>query len=322
MHPSRPAAASVVAVAILLSAPRAVAAPPKAQVQTLLVEAARAMKAKQWAGAITALRQARKIERTPEVDLNLGAALAASGKLVEARRVMAPLAEGAEPGPAAKRAREAAKKALSEIQARLAVVEVTIVGPPDGSASAQIDGLDVDRHGEILVDPGDHTVGASAEGFEGVEKELHLAEGAHERVELKLASKAPPPAADATEGKSEGTSESKPSAHVPVAGVTITVLGAVNLVASAVFGGIALKAGSDARAQCSGNLCPPAASGALSQARTFGNAATALFVAGGAITSVGVGLIIAASGSGGPASARLSPWVGPGGGGAGVRGTF
>jgi hypothetical protein len=314
-----PAVASAIAVALLLPVSRAAAAPPKPQVRTLLADADRAMKAKQWGDAITALRQARKLEPGPAVDLKLGEALAASGKLVEARKVIAPIVEGKEATPAAKRAREAAKKALAALTARIATVEVTIAGPPEGSAITQIDGLDVDGKGEIPVNPGQHTVGASADGFEPAEKEVSFEEGAHERVELKLASKSPPAAA-AVESKSEAATESKHGSRVP--GVTVVIIGAADLIAGGILGGIALKAGSDARAQCSGNVCPPAASADLNSARTFGNASTAVFVAGGAITAAGIVLIIAAPGDASSSSARVSPWIGPRGGGMGLTGTF
>jgi hypothetical protein len=293
---ARPAcllAAATLAVAVLVS-PASRAAPSaqqKADARALVAEADKAMKAQRWADAVGALRKGQRLDPSPAIELELAGALSASGKLVEARKVLARLAADDDAKSAKKR--EAAKKALSELEERLPTVKVTIAGPPADQVSVTLDGIDVNVHrgAEIPVNPGQHTVAASADGFQAAEKEVRLAEGAHEEVELTLASKdaKDPPAPVATE------SESKHGSRIP--GVSMLLLGAAGLGTASVFGVIALEAGSGARAQCTNNLCPPAAGDDLHRARTFGDASTVAFVAGGALAAAGIVLTIAAPGA-------------------------
>src|SRR5262245_27085825 len=90
------AAASALAAALLALASPALAAPtPKdrADARAQLVVARKAAREKRWAEAILAFRKADKLDPTPAVEMELGQALASGGKLVEAKRALAQVAE-------------------------------------------------------------------------------------------------------------------------------------------------------------------------------------------------------------------------------------
>jgi hypothetical protein len=320
MRPSRswPAAAlAVLAVTVSLPAP-AFAAPTakdRADAHALVNDARKAMKEKRWSDAVAALKKADKLDPSPALEVELAQAQEGAGKLVEAQRTLAAIVGGTDPAFPAKKAREAAGKALEDLKARVPTVKVKIDGPPAGKATVLVDGIEVEGD-EVAVNPGDHTVGAEAKGFASAEKELHLAEGAREEVQLHLAARAPAGA----------TAEQPRGSRIP--GIAVTSVGGAGLLLGAVFGGLAFQATSTAKAHCKGDLCPPSAASDVSRSKTFGNVSTGMFVAGGAIAVTGIALIIVAPGGGKPeeapraAGARLSPWLGPGVTGLGATGTF
>jgi hypothetical protein len=319
MRLSRLTAASAIALATIAISLPSLAAPSakeKAEARTLAADAKKAMKDKRWSDAVTALKKADKLDPSPALELDLAQALASSGKLLEAVKVLGPLAEGSDNSQQAKKTREAAKKALAEVKARVPSVKVAINGPPAGKASVLVDGLEARGADAIEVDPGSHTIGATAEGFEPAEKEMNFNEGVRAEVELTLKAKAPPPVA-----------EKKTGSRVP--GAVLTAIGGAGLVVGGVFGGLAFKATSDAKAQCNGNQCPQSAADDISRSKLYGNVSTAAFIAGGAIAATGIVLLIVAPGGGSSSdekpkeqSARVAPWMGPGGAGVVVSGAF
>jgi hypothetical protein len=275
--------------------------------------AAPTAKETRWADAITALKKADKLDPNPALAVDLAQAQVGAGKLIEASKTLSIVAEGTDNAHGAKKAREAAKKALADLKPRIPSVTVKVKGAPADKVSLVIDGIDVDASGEVAVNPGDHTVGAGADGFVSVEKEVHFAEGAHERVTLTLVAKQAAPVADKASGS-----------RVP--GAVVTAIGGAALAAGGVFGGLAFSATSTAKAQCSGLICPPTAQNDIARAKLFGNVSTGMFIGGGAVAVTGIVLLAVAPGGGksddAAKSARVMPWFGPGGAGLGATGSF
>jgi hypothetical protein len=178
-------------------------------------------------------------------------------------------------------------------------VKVTVKGPT-GKASVMLDGIEVDGSGEIPADPGDHNVGASAPGFKPVEKEVKLAEGARQTVEIALE-----PVAVAK------VQEERSGSRVP--GIVVLSIGGAALAVGGVFGGLAFSATSAAKAQCVGNLCPASAQSDISRSKLYGNVSTGMLIGGGAVAVTGIVLTIVAPGGSkkkDEKSARVVPWVG------------
>jgi hypothetical protein len=297
-------APALAATLLSLCSTAALAAPSpkeKAEARQLVTDARQAMKEKRFADAIGAFKNAGILDPSPAAELELAQAQVAGGKLVDASRVLGALAQGSDPAPAARKVREAAAKQLAELKARIPAVKVTVKGV-QGSASVTVDGLEVDATGEAAVDPGDHTLAATAEGYLPAEKQLKLAEGEHGSVELTLQPKVAVTKAEAAGGS-----------RLP--GILVTSVGGASLVVAGIFGGMAFSATSAAKATCTPSgattTCDP---DKVSKAKLFGNVSTGMFVVGGAAAVAGVVLIILAPGGArkeeAPRSGRLVPWVG------------
>jgi hypothetical protein len=321
MRPRPPRLLAVSALAALIASlsSAALAAPSgkdRADARALVTDARKAMKDKRWADALSALKKAERLDPTPALSVELAQAQVAAGKLVEAQRTLASVVAGTDPAPTAKRARDAAKKDLDDLKARVPTVKLVVTGPPAGQVTMLVDGIEVEGD-EIPLDPGNHTIGAEAKGYASAEKEVYLGEGERQELPLRLVAR------DAAKGKDQD--RDRKGSRVP--GAVVTSVGAAGLLVGGIFGGLAFQATSSAKALCKDDICPGSASGAVSRATTFGNVATGMLVAGGAVAVTGVVLILVAPG-GKPdeapksASARVSPWVGPGGAGLAAAGTF
>jgi len=298
------APALVAAIACLAPAP-ALAGPShkeKAEARALVNDARKAMKDKRWADAVTAYKKADTLDPGAALEVDLAEAQIAAGRLADASRTLTAVISGSDASPAAKRARDAAAKRLVAIKSRIPMLRVTVKGPT-GKVSVIVDGADVDASGEIPVNPGDHTVGASADGYNPAEKEAKVAEGAHETVELTLAPAptTPPPPPETPIGP-----------RVP--GIVLSTVGGAALIVGGVFGGLAFSATSQAKSQCNGNVCPSSAADDIHRSKLFGNVSTGMLAAGGAVALTGIVLAIVAPGSKkadeAAKSAKVAPWVG------------
>ena len=300
---------AVLSVVLCAAAP-ALAAPSakdKAAARALAVEGRKAMKDQRFAEAADAFGRADALDPSPALELELAPALAASGKLLAAVKLLRPL--GADTSPAAKKTRDAAQRLLAELAPRLPTLRITVVGPDPSKASVTVDGETFAPETEIPLDPGEHLIGASADGFVAGKKPARVAEGVHDRLVIALVPLDVKPA------------DSGAGSRAP--GIVIGSVGGVLLLAGAVTGGLAFGATSTAKAECPKNRCPASAAGDVSHAQSLGNASTGLLVAGSIVTVTGVLLAIAAPFGKAPSKetgANVAPWVGPMS--AGLAGTF
>lgn len=259
-----------------------------------------AMHAGRAGDAVDALRRADSIHKSPTVDLELGLALAAAGKLVEARSVLGALAASTDPGVLVKRARDAAKKALVNLTPRVPSLEVTVSGAGGAQVEVTIDGAKVSTGSAVEVNPGEHTVRATADGFSAAERSVRVAEGRRAPVTLELVA----PNAVARSAKDvPGSSGSR------VPGAVVLSVGGAGLIVGAIFGGLAMSAAGSAKEHCLGNDCTPAASDDISRSKTFGDVSTGMFIGGGVVAVVGIVLTIVAPG--GKDTAGVAPFIGP-----------
>ncbi|APR83630.1 Hypothetical protein A7982_08979 [Minicystis rosea] len=273
----------------------------KAEARQLVTDAKKALKDHKFGEAVDALKKANGLDPNPATELELAQAEIAAGKLLEASKLLTKITQGTDTAPAAKKTRESAKKLLGDLVMRIPMVKITVNGP-SGKATATLDGADVDTANEIEVEPGEHKVSASAEGFKPQEKTVKVAEGAHEKVELTLEANAPV-------AKVEQSVSRLP-------GIIVTSVGGAALVAGGVFGGLAFAATSDAKKGCTNNLCPNTADhrDKISKAKLFGNLSTGMLIGGGVVAAAGIVLTIVAPGGSkkdeAPKAARVMPWIG------------
>lgn len=305
-----------VAVAALSIASPAAADPSQkewAEWKQLVEAGKKAMREGQPAAAVDTLRRADAIHKSPSLDVDLATALAAAGKLVEARALFLRVSQSSDPSILWKRARDAAKKALADLEPRVPTLRVTVSGA--SGASVTVDGQKIATGSDSPFDPGNHTIVASADGYRTIERTVNLGAGKHDVISLDMVASGTSAPAAAPEEKSTGS-------RVP--GIVLLSVGGAALVAGGVFGGLAFSAVSDAKAVCKGTSCPASAAADIDRSKTFGNVSTGLFIGGGLVAVVGIILTAVAPGGTKAEPAKdaihLSPFVGPGS--AGVTGRF
>lgn len=314
MRPRRLISCALCAVALASVPGTALADPTRqewAEWKQLVESGKKAMREGRPKDAVTALQRAEGIHKSPSVEVDLATALTAAGKLVEARKVLTRVAESTDQGVIWKRARDAAKKALADLSPRVPSLRIAVSGAP--GAAVSVDGEKVTTDADVAVDPGDHTVRATADGFREVERTVSLAAGKRESITLEMVAAAPSGAATASEQR---------GSRVP--GIVLLSIGGAALAAGGVLGGLAFSAVGSAKAACAGTDCPPSAAADIDRSKLFGNASTGLFIGGGVVAAVGIVLTIVAPGGkkADPPkdSAAITPFVGPGT--VGVAGRF
>jgi hypothetical protein len=279
----------------------------KAEAGRLSIEGKKALKEKRYDDAVKALQQAVDLDPNPQARLDLAEALIADSKLLEASRVLHAVAD-ALPNPSTTKLQEAAKKSLSEIEPRIPWLQIDVIGPEEGTASVKVDGKEVDATSEVPLNPGEHKITVSAEGFATAKRNVELEEGVHDTKKIKLKKKVTKSedGEDAEgvkpEGKPEGKPEDKPEgsrsggdgassifspSHPKFPAVAIAGAGVAFLIVGAATGGAALSQTNSIRkndcllVKANTYTCPPSAQDDINAAKRMGNASTATLIIGG-----------------------------------------
>jgi hypothetical protein len=170
----------------------------RATARALALEGHQALKNGDFAKAENLLGRAYSLVPVPTVGVELARAQVALGKVVSANETYSrilhePLPASAPPAHA--RSLDDARKEIETLKSRLPSVVLTVKGPQ--SAAVSVDGalissvsLGVPR----FMDPGAHTVNATADSFATATAEFLLKEGESKRVELVLVPASPVPA--------------------------------------------------------------------------------------------------------------------------------
>lgn len=137
----------------------------------------------QWSEAISELEAARELRATPPVHYNLALAQRAVGRYRAAaqslRSFLRTVSAGADPALVSQ-----AESLLQDSAAAVCRLEITVDHP---SAVVRVDGSAVDiTRGAIDLDPGEHTVAASAEGYASSERRVRLARGSNSVASLAM----------------------------------------------------------------------------------------------------------------------------------------
>jgi hypothetical protein len=282
--------------------PAAPAADPQDTARAMGREGIRLYNAGKWADAYEQFRRADLLYHAPTLVLYMANCQKALGKLVEARALYRRLADEPLPPSAPDQFRTAqatAREGLDDLKRRIPSLRVSLSGPAAAGAHVRVDGAPVAAAeiGQKDLDPGEHTVEASADGVPAVARTVHLQEGASVLVDLTLGGDVgplaaappllPPPKPDVPEGKPRGS-------LVP-AGIAFGI-GAVGLGVGLATGLASMSKTSDLKSRCQGDLCPAADQGEASSARGLGNASTVGFVVAGAGLATGVVMLVLRSG--------------------------
>jgi hypothetical protein len=335
-----PVLALLASVALPLAAPRGAAAQTTPQdqavAQSLYDEAKKLMAASKWPDACPKLEESQRLDPTPVTEFYLADCYERAGRTASAWTTFLDLAatEHRNSGAKAAERERVARDRAKGLEPRLSQLVI------DVPATARVAGLVVKRDGEavregqwgspLAVDPGKHTVEASAPGkVTWTATEDVQSPGASTTVHVEALADAPVvasptnPGLPATSPTTPG-GETTASSPLKTVGLIVGGVGVAGLAAGGIFGFLALSKNSSANSgHCGGSLgganqCDATGVSLRSDAVSFGNISTIAFIAGGVLAAGGATLwIVAPSGH-----VQATPAVGQNGGGVLVRGDF
>jgi hypothetical protein len=333
---------AVSVLALALAAPRLAAAQTTPQdqavAQSLYDEAKKLMTANRWPDACPKLEESQRLDPTPVTEFYLADCYERVGRTASAWTTFLDLAATEHKNGGAK-STEREKVARDRAKALEPKLSQLVIDVP---ATARVAGLVVKRDGEtvregqwgaqLAVDPGKHTVEASAPGKKtwtatqdvqgpGTSTTVHveaLADAPLDVAQTPTLTTLPatPPATPGAD-----TTSSSPLKTV---GLIVGGVGVAGLAVGGIFGAMALSKNSSANSgHCGGsfggtNQCDSTGVSLRSDAVNFGNISTIAFIAGGVLAAGGATLfLVAPSGH-----VQATPAVGTNGGGILVRGDF
>jgi serine/threonine-protein kinase len=311
-RPNPRVSACVFALLPLLLARSVLAGSPSdvAAAQGLYDEARKLMKAGQYAAACPKLEESQRLDRSTSTEFHLADCYEHTSRPASAWALFLQVAsesKSAGRGDAERLARQRA----NDLAPKVSRLTVTV---PSGS---QVDGLQVKRDAEVVgqaqwgsavpVDPGKHTIAATASGRIDWSTTVEVGEAKPAIVEVPALVLAPlPPVAvappsDATSPASASPTQSEAGNDAARSGsrrrtIGLVVVGAgiVALGVGTYFGLQALSKNSDSHRNCSGNDCRLAGFNERNDARSTGDLSTALVLAGAAAVAGGAVLWLTA----------------------------
>jgi hypothetical protein len=296
-----------------------------------------AMDEKRWSDAVDLLSRAESLMHAPTILLNLARSYAQLGKLVQAQEAYNQVAHETLAANASQpfvRAQADAQSELAALQPRVPMLTIKIASSP--SLAVTMDGEQV--RSAILglpmpVNPGDHTLRATADGMAPGETKVSLKEGERQSASLTLVPLPPSaagatPASAATPAAPEGSPAPKAGlSTMQIAGIGAGAVGVVGLALGGVFGAMAFSAKSQQQSDCAGPGNCTNRAGALSEHDSVNSDATlstVAFVAGGVLVAGGVTLFFMGRSTEEkkPVALTVVPGFGPGAAFASLRGEF
>ncbi len=283
------------------------------------------MEAGDWAQALSTFQQAEAASHSPVFLLYIGRCQTHLGRLFEARasyeRVVAEKLP-AEPPPSWQQAQIDAKSELVALKARIPSVVVAVKNPPDGAVLLSVAGKAIKAGEPVELEPGEHDITASS-GKRSSTRRVVLKPGEQNvPVVIDFAPVSPGP-----EGGVGGTTGPEPEPGSLLPGGIVLGVGIVSLIAGAVTGGLALSTAGEVHDACPNGECPVSRKSEIddkvSEANTLGHTSTATLIAGAAIASTGIFLmVLRPGGSSAPPAKAGAVWIAPTWSGAVVVGRF
>jgi hypothetical protein len=283
-----------------------------------------------FAEAVPEFRASLELFRSPNTRLYLGLSLQRLGRLAEAYGELARTASEAGDLVATDRryesARDLARRAVAELEPRVAQLSVRVVNPPAGvTVRIGRTTLDAAALGVALpYDPAEVTVVAEAPGFLPSQQGVRLTPGGRASIELALrrapASAAAPPSASLAVRPAAAPPATR-GGGVRVAGFVVGGLGAASLAGFAVLGSMASSRYDELRAVCPRPACTAERVRQIDEGEQTTLLANVALGVGAAALVAGVVMIAV----GGPRAAderRARVYVDPTLGTVGVRGAF
>jgi PEGA domain len=316
-------------IAALSLSTRPAAAQPsasdRATARALAEEGGEALDKKNYEIAADRFARADALVHAPTLSLELARAQVGLRRFVEAQEsYLRIIREGVPPGspPSFTKAFQDAQKEIKAIPPRLGWVTLTISGA--NAFIVTIDGNEVPKAAldvKRAVNPGNHIVKASADGFVANETTFAVGEGESAAVSLTLepmpasaTAKPPlPPAGKTTITTASGARVGADTGHVgstqKTLGIVALGVGGAGLVAGSITGLMAISRHGDLQTSCSQGQCPPEQQHTLDSYRTISTVSTVGFIVGAAGAIGGTMLLLTAP-SPREGRAQISPFIG------------
>jgi hypothetical protein len=295
-----------------------------------------ALDQKDYKTAEDKFRRADRLVHAPTLELGLARALAGVGKFVESQETYNRIIrEGLPPGApdVFKQALDAAKQEVGSVSPRVAGATLLVHADGGGdvpSANVTLDDQAVNSASlgvRRTIDPGDHVVKATADGYEPVEARFTVAEGGAQTVELTLRKSAagatPAGLPDTPPQGAIDTPPDAPQAHKSILPWIAFGVGGAGLITAGITGGLALGQHSSIVNDCGSSSCPQSEQSKIDGYHTMALVSTVGLVVAGVGAATGVVLLLVHPGeSSAPAATglRVTPVIGPGS--IGAVGTF
>lgn len=285
----------------------------RATARALAIEAHKAMEAEDHQRAADLFRRAESLYHAPTLMLGLARAYVKLGKYVQARenynRVLREKI-GPDSPEAFKNARTAAEQEIEGLAEKISWVTISVEGPDEPTVTLDGQSVSVASLGvKRAVDPGEHLVEASADGYKASKESFSVEQGSAATIVLKL--EAAPDAQPKTDG---GTTAGGADVVVEASGTQSTLgivglaAGGAGLILGAVTGGMAMGKHGDLEDACGPTgQCDSAQQDNLDSYRLLGTVSTAGFIAGGVLAAVGTVLLVTAPSGADEAGSRTGP---------------
>jgi hypothetical protein len=273
-----------------------------------------ALDKKDWPRAEDRFRRADSLVHAPTLMLGLARALAGEGKYVESQEAYnRMIREGLPPGApdVFKKALDAAKSEVDGVGAKVGGVTITVTSAQGGDMPGMQVLLD-DKPVNVAslgikraVDPGNHSLKVTAQGFKGASLTFKVPEGGsvNEPVTLERGGDVTPPATASASGSASAVPTTVPSdtssvgveTPPPKSGRSILPwvafgIGGAGLVFGTITGVLAIGKHSTLAGECNGT-CPSADSSDLDSYHLMSTLSTVGFIVGGVGVAAGVVLL-------------------------------
>lgn len=266
----------------------------KETARALMDQGDKAFDAKDYAAALKAYKAGDAIVGLTTTGIWVAKAEVALGQLVEARDTALTVARiPKKPNESAARgaARKEAEALAEALAARIPSLLVEVDGPADSDVS--VDGIAVvaaARGTPQKVNPGKHSVAVTHAGYRDASASVTLKEAENQSIKVKLEpADAPSTKAEAPVAPRDGSEATTEAPQKHPAVYVGFFLGALGIGVGAVTGILALSKASAAKANCSGDICRPAAQDPIDASNAFATASDVGFAAG--LIGCGVGVI-------------------------------